>query len=277
MPGSAYELLYAFAEIFFYFQAAVENAAAGELLLELMVRIASHPDQWDKRLSENSCLLFVVENIDRDLMTSRNVVSSLKSNSPPSGRVQNRGDDDEYNVNKEVVPGVSGGSTPIGVDQRKETWNERGSDTKHFDATREKESKWPTFEDEAQDNEYVKFVNNTSAVSTNHTARNDVQKDSWQMQNRSAKSTYPKNFSYHRVTGKPIYLNKNPTAYIAVSVIAPKQINVRSKDEDVTLERQLHQLKPWTRSQNLENTADVRSRWAKRRDEFKTKPIPPTL
>lgn len=74
------------------------------------------------------------------------------------------------------------------------------------------------------------------------------------------KSYPPKTFAYHRVTGRPLYLNKNPKAYIAVSVIAQKSTRAKESD-DSTLEKELRQLKPWTHSQNLENMANIRSKW----------------
>lgn len=78
---------------------------------------------------------------------------------------------------------------------------------------------------------------------------------------------FPRNFAYHRVTGKPFNTNnksKNPKAYIAVSVIAPKPM---AKSEDVSLENELKELKPWTHKQNLRNMAAIRSRWLIQSDD----------
>lgn len=94
----------------------------------------------------------------------------------------------------------------------------------------------------------------------------------WNVQTKPAKSAYPRNFAYHRVTGNPLYhnnLNSNPKAYIAVSVIAPKPINERPIDDDMVLENQLRELKPWTHNQNLKNMASIRSRWVIQSDKDK--------
>lgn len=116
-----------------------------------------------------------------------------------------------------------------------------------------KENKWPVFEND--DGSYV-------------TENADITKYPWQFKTTN-KNTYPRNFAYHRVTGKPFNKDKNPKAYIAVSVIAPKPINTRSKVEDVTLENELKELKPWTHRQNLKNMAAIRSRWVIQTDQKK--------
>ncbi|KAI4468600.1 hypothetical protein MML48_2g00014078 [Holotrichia oblita] len=94
----------------------------------------------------------------------------------------------------------------------------------------------------------------------------------WQGQPKPAKSSFPRNFAYHRVTGNPLYhnnLNNNPKAYIAVSVIAPKPINDRPTDDELILENELRELKPWTHNQNLKNMASIRSRWVIQSDKEK--------
>lgn len=116
-----------------------------------------------------------------------------------------------------------------------------------------KKNQWPVFD--TNDENYV-------------TETSDMTKYPWQLKT-TTKNTYPRNFAYHRVTGKPFNKDKNPKAYIAVSVIAPKPINTRSKMNDVTLENQLKELKPWTHSQNLKNMAAIRSRWVIQTDEEK--------
>lgn len=89
---------------------------------------------------------------------------------------------------------------------------------------------------------------------------------------------YQKNFAYHRVTGNPLThapssgSNKNPKAYIAVSVIAPKathgQIDPAAAEaDDLMLENELKELKPWSHQQNLKNMADIRSRWVIQTDK----------
>ncbi|KAL1512735.1 hypothetical protein ABEB36_002275 [Hypothenemus hampei] len=56
------------------------------------------------------------------------------------------------------------------------------------------------------------------------------------------KTSYQKNFAYHKVTGKPAHLKKYPSAYIAVSAISPRPAQ---SEENFLLESELHRLKPW--------------------------------
>lgn len=103
---------------------------------------------------------------------------------------------------------------------------------------------------------------------------NTLPPESYHLRNNQFKP-YPKTFAYQRVTGRPMYLQKNPKAYIAVSVIAPKYINSGTKDEDMILEKELRQLKPWTHDQNLKNMASIRSRWIIQREDDRKKTVVP--
>ncbi|XP_049825145.1 serine/threonine-protein kinase pakG-like isoform X2 [Aethina tumida] len=165
-----------------------EEFEATELLLELMVRIAANPNQWEKVHN-------LLEKIDKDISTSKSILNELKTN-PQQKRIK--------------VEGHTVSTT---------------ESTSSF-----KKEKWPDFEKSQPKKPY---------------------------QNA-------KNFAYHRVTGKPIYLNKNPKAYIAVSVIAPKTKNTAKtveKDANLDLEDELKRLKPWTHEQNLKDMETLRSRW----------------
>lgn len=108
---------------------------------------------------------------------------------------------------------------------------------------------WPVFDNEESK---VTFVNKDFTDIVNHIKPIKAE--------TSTTKAYPKYFSYHRVTGKPIFINRNPKAYVAVSVVAPKTPEVHT-DEDLELEHELRQLKPWTHSQNLRNMESIRSRW----------------
>ncbi|KAK9869337.1 hypothetical protein WA026_003092 [Henosepilachna vigintioctopunctata] len=143
-------------------------------------------------------------------------------------------------INKEVAITSDNGQTDVNTEAST-------SGTNFASNTRE----WPQFPNEEQN---VQFINmNTSS---NHLAN---QTKSTNIGSSTTKA-YPKYFSYHRVTGKPVFIKKNPTAYVAVSVVAPKSPDVRS-NEDLELEHELRQLKPWTHSQNLKNMESIRSRW----------------
>lgn len=66
-----------------------------------------------------------------------------------------------------------------------------------------------------------------------------------------------KEFTFHRVTGKPIHhrssLDKSRNAYVAVS-IGPK-------NKDNLLEDELRQLKPWNHQDNLNRMENLRKKW----------------
>lgn len=170
------------------------------------------------------------------MKTSKSIVENLKTDTKSTKTDINLIKKESLNdLTKEVAQYSSPESAGVFGDTSPKTVNE-----------------WPKFDDETN---RIKFVNNNDKTASKY-------------QNKSGtKSTYPKNFSYHRVTGKPFYLNKNPKAYIAVSVIAPKPVNtIRSAttasiSDDLTLENELQQLKPWTHEQNLKNMENIRSRW----------------
>ncbi|KAG5894671.1 hypothetical protein JTB14_017377 [Gonioctena quinquepunctata] len=211
------------------------NVAASEILLELMVRIAAHPDQWDK-------VHKLLRSIDEDLTTSRNVLNNLKrrSNYEPT----------KYNQTQ---------TTLLKGKEYSPALHNRSLSSDHKNNTKKVEepkgNSWPSFDEDGSS--IVKVVN----INETNTSVGKIPKYTWQTPSKPSKPTYQKNFAYHRVTGKPINLNKNPKAYIAVSVIAPKPTHTRSGQEDVSLENELHQLKPWTHNQNLKNMASIRSRW----------------
>nr|XP_023030506.1 uncharacterized protein LOC111518320 [Leptinotarsa decemlineata] len=212
-----------------------KNVGASEILLELMVRIAAHPDQWNR-------VHKLLQSIDQDLVSSKNVFDKLKNSMKQQthANVSSLKDDDILEENVHY--------------QRNESKPKSDhNNTKKFERDYDrKNNRWPTFDDGSAS---VKFVNsNDTKVNGSRAA-----KTSWL--SKPNRPTYPKNFAYHRVTGKPISLNQSPKAYIAVSVIAPKPANTRSNQEDITLENELRQLKPWTHNQNLQNMASIRSRW----------------
>lgn len=95
---------------------------------------------------------------------------------------------------------------------------------------------WPTFDFTS------KSTNSKEYVLDN----NEIGKYPWQLQSKSKAPYQHNNFVYHRVTGQPnlANFNKNPKAYIAVSVIAPKPLD----SENIELENELRRLKPWNRN-----------------------------
>lgn len=99
-------------------------------------------------------------------------------------------------------------------------------DSRYLDRIEETRNKWPTF-DEYEDS-------TKSSMDDNYAQK--------QKAKSNEKQSYQKNFAYHKVTGKPAHLGKNPIAYVAVSAISPQP---STSEEDFMLETELHQLKPW--------------------------------
>ncbi|XP_045476294.1 uncharacterized protein LOC123681943 isoform X2 [Harmonia axyridis] len=231
------------------------DLGAGELLLELLVKITANPDQWSR-------VHKLLRQIDQDILTSKKLIEDYQNNTrkiqtilegvenpphqeqttttPPPMVEKSKKKYKQDEINKEVAMISDNGQPDINTGLFMNTI---------ISTTSTKE--WPTFENEESK---VTFVNNE--LSSNAPTDRIKQADS----ESSTTKAYPKYFSYHRVTGKPIFINRNPKAYVAVSVVAPKSPEVHS-DEDLELEDELRQLKPWTHSQNLKNMESIRSRW----------------
>ncbi|XP_072378812.1 uncharacterized protein [Diabrotica undecimpunctata] len=209
-----------------------------------MVRIASHPDQWDR-------VHKLLQTIDQDLKASRNVVEHVQNLSSSS---------DILTSNLETS---TFGPT---LSTEKQNISSKYNRTLKIKKKLEEELPWPNF-DESDNN--VKFVNSSYTKLNETQSQNLMEK----AKNKTSKSAYPKNFTYHRVTGKPDSTSKNPKAYIAVSIIAPKSAskdtNSKQSDEEVTLENELHQLKPWSHVQNLKNMESIRSKWHVKKNQKK--------
>ncbi|CAG9854067.1 unnamed protein product [Phyllotreta striolata] len=194
-----------------------ERLNASELLLELMVRIASHPDQWYKVHN-------LLQTIDQDLKTSINVVTKLRALSNES----------ENNIGENNVKRIF------------------LTTTEKYEAKKSTEKQWPIFDLE----ENVQSVNSTYATINEN--RSQGKQSSENFKKKPNKPTYPKNFTYHRVTGKPDNTSKNPRAYIAVSIISPKT-EAQAVEEDALLEKELRQLKPWNHGKQAKSSRYDRS------------------
>lgn len=98
-------------------------------------------------------------------------------------------------VNKKKIVHSEEDADPSFAEERetKEVFDRRKNHTTDSNPVYDKQPKWPTFDNEEPESP-VKFVNNTRSAG-------DGQKYQGQGQNKSTKITYPKNFSYHRVTG----------------------------------------------------------------------------
>ncbi|KAF5304915.1 hypothetical protein FQR65_LT00799 [Abscondita terminalis] len=181
-----------------------DQISKNQALLELMIKIASDPEQWEKvhRLLQNATKINVPKKDDNEL---KKMVVILND--------------------KKQKPSVT-----------------------HLDEAL-KSNRWPDFQSEGK----VVYKPN-----------NDNTKYNWQQEINTESKTYPRNFAYHRVTGNPLYhsnFDKNPKAYIAVSVIAPKPLHSRSQEEDLILENELRQLKPWTTKQSYDRPGGINPRW----------------
>ncbi|EFA07024.1 hypothetical protein TcasGA2_TC009995 [Tribolium castaneum] len=193
------------------------NVTASELLLELMIKIAAHPEEWNKVHN-------LLGNINNDILMTEKLLENLQK--------------------AKIKPEPAAKS--VEKKQKEQVINKTET------------GEWSDFQTKVKDK--LGFLNT-------------LPPDDYHLRNNQYKP-FPKTFAYHRVTGRPMYLQKNPKAYIAVSVIAPKYINSGTKDEDLILEKELRQLKPWTHDQNLKNMASIRSRWVIGREDRK-KPVVP--
>ncbi|XP_022912995.1 uncharacterized protein [Onthophagus taurus] len=225
------------------------DIGASELLLELLVKIAAHPDQWEQVHN-------LLQKIDRDLKTSKKIFNQMQTLKVKQEKSKNN---DEIKKKKQ------------------------GFTTKQYYSESTLKLTTPIPETTTTNNLY-QFETKSISTSTppNPTriksdddqwlySRSDNFQDTsttkypWEIPSKSIKNEkYPRNFAYHRVTGNPSYhtnMDNNPKAYIAVSVIAPKQMEDRRPNDALLLENELRQLKPWTHNQNLKNMASLRSRW----------------
>ncbi|CAH0550505.1 unnamed protein product [Brassicogethes aeneus] len=202
-------------------QVTGKQIVASELLLELMVRIAAHPDQWEK-------VHQLLQKIDKDISLSQDILEDLKKNKLD---LKEHFGNEELHVSKKISKPLEYLTPP--KEQKIKT------------------NKWPNFD----------ILEKPENEKEDKPLQNDL---------KQLKPSYPKNFAYHRVTGKPIYLNnKNAKAYIAVSVIAPK---IKTEDE-VALENELRQLKPWSHQENVNNMENLRSNWLIHQKEKKKENI----
>ncbi|KAK5647556.1 hypothetical protein RI129_002448 [Pyrocoelia pectoralis] len=254
--------------------------AKNQALLELMIKIAADPEQWEK-------VHRLLQKIDNDLITSKKLFDSIQNSiedinnfSSVAHPIANenssiRRNEDVERLNKstehvavkkqgEVTTDVSNDNSTIELQKMVVILNgdkQRSLPGKSVEAL--KTNKWPDFEGEGK----VVYKPNSDLERQNVDPRYN-----WQSGNTGSKS-YPRNFAYHRVTGNPLYhsnLDKNPKAYIAVSVIAPKPLHSRSQEEDLILENELRQLKPWNSNKSFKSMAVGRSRWIAPSDNNKT-------
>ena len=211
---------------------------------------------------------FISEKIDKDLSTSKKLLDRFQNPArPPSHHdhtLKDQLDDARQQENKRVV-------TKITQDQ---------SIDNNTDTTNESEAQKLTIilkgrgRHESRTNRWSLKLD-SSKNDTSTTAATSTTEQPWRIRQRTP---YIRNLAYHRVTGNPVPyrpgMGSNPKAYIAVSVIAPKRASTRTPDggdadDEIMLENELRQLKPWTHDQNLKNMASLRSRWVIRSDDSK--------
>lgn len=109
--------------------------------------------------------------------------------------------------------------------------------------------KWPNMEDNQLPTEKISPEDKTAS-------------ENMYPWNKSPIKPFPKEkeFTFHRVTGKPMHYRSNfdkttaRNAYVAVSAIGPKS-------KDALLEDELRQLKPWNHQDNLNRMENLRKKW----------------
>ncbi|CAH1974391.1 unnamed protein product [Acanthoscelides obtectus] len=207
-----------------------------------MVRITAQPDQWEK-------VHKLLRNIDDDLVTSRDVIRRLEAATNTLKKIEENLNHDKKNLSSMKSKGRIKENKKPTRNYSHDNGKHRAIQTNFSDVVEEKE--WPS-----SSNSSVQFVN-ISKVSSDKNNENQSQMDS-----KPVKSTYQKNFAYHRVTGIPMSLNRPPKAYMAVSVPDPQpQVPLSSShtsnEEDAILENELHQLKPWKPKHEVENNGEL--------------------
>ncbi|XP_031327318.1 uncharacterized protein LOC116173859 [Photinus pyralis] len=243
-----------------------------QALLELMIKIAADPEQWEK-------VHRLLRKIDNDLITSKKLFDSIQNSIEDINNFSSvaqpmtnensskRGNEDLERSNKsaahttdkrqgEIVTNTTNDNSTIELHKMVVILNgdkQRPTPNKAEEAL--KTNKWPDFETEGK----LVYKPNDDLGHQNV----DSSRYNWQSGGNSGSKSYPRNFAYHRVTGNPLYhsnLDKNPKAYIAVSVIAPKPLRPALQD-DIILENELRQLKPWNSNKGYKTMAAGRSRW----------------
>lgn len=213
-------------------------------------------------------IYFISEKIDKDLSTSKKLLDRLQSPTRPPSRhdhvLEDQLDDARQQENKRVVTKMTKNQL---IDNNTDATNESEAQKltiilKGHGRHEPKTNRWSV-------------KSNSSKNDTSTTATMSTTEHPWRIRQRTP---YIRNLAYHRVTGNPVPyrpgMGSNPKAYIAVSVIAPKRASTRTPDDgdvddQVMLENELRQLKPWTHDQNLKNMASLRSRWVIRSDDSK--------
>lgn len=105
-------------------------------------------------------------------------------------------------------------------------------------------NKWPTFD-------YIEDITTTSVKTNGKNAYQNKNLFAYHKVTGKSICVFLIGFSHNCVAGKPAHLKKNPTAYIAVSALAPKSSS--ESEDEYLLETELHQLKPWKNKQSSNN------------------------
>ncbi|GJQ66451.1 hypothetical protein Trydic_g4451 [Trypoxylus dichotomus] len=244
------------------------DLGAGELLLEMMVKIAAHPDQWEQVHS-------LLQKIDNDLMTSKKIISEMDTTSSEKSVTENNVESNKgIEINKKFSSDKEGKHSINKEMARQNKTKLNNTEVAQAELVELNDSyhKPKNISQKALKTNQWTYGIVTNVVPDSSVDQREDSFSRYQAQTKPMKSSFPRNFAYHRVTGNPLYhnnINNNPKAYIAVSVIAPKPINDRPTDEDLVLENELRELKPWTHNQNLKNMASIRSRWVIQSDKEK--------
>lgn len=186
--------------------------------------------------------------IDNDIITSKKLIADLEedeylSTSPPSVQTTTQ---------QSTTVTESQESTTVGEVQRliilldNEEQKSRSRNKPKNTVT------WPNL-DEQKTND---------VTSTKQQAPNEklTTENMYPWNNKKPSLLKEKEFTFHRVTGKPLHYRSNydkttaRNAYVAVSVIGPK-------NKDNLLEDELRQLKPWNHQDNLNKMENLRKKW----------------
>lgn len=211
---------------------------ASELLLELMVRIAAHPQQWNE-------VHELLQRIDTDIVTSQKILSDTSSTMKT--------------ITEPPTTESSAPATTTEIDEVQKLIVLLDNEQKYSQRKNDSRNAWPNLGDEEFSPEKTATTQNifSSWVANKSVPKNATSRDF--------------EFAYHRVTGLPLPYRSNydkgrvRNAYVAVSVIAPKTRESLDKQDNL-LEEELRQLKPWTHEENLSKMENIRKKWFIRSD-----------
>lgn len=178
---------------------------------------------------------FITEKIDSDILTSKKLLTDLE-------------EEKQEEETSTMPPSTTEIPSPV-----TETTENQTSEVQRLiilldnnqSRTKNNTRKWPNLDEDPPPTEKISTEN---LYPWNKPIKNTLSKE--------------KEFTFHRVTGKPLHYRPNEdkatarNAYVAVSAIGQD-----GGGKDALLENELRQLKPWSHQDNLNRMEKLRKKW----------------